>query len=567
MKDKLVPYEPIENLSIGSIIEIDGTHIVAEIHSTLSELSRVYAGDIYPIGQFGSVLKIHFGRKILYCFVSRLRMKADFLLEKGIPSAVSSDKRVVEADLFGEGEWIKSEKGWTLKFERGISTFPLPTQAIYLTPKQELKQIYGQQQDNEFVLELGHYIGSVNTPCYLDFNELFGKHTAIIGSTGSGKSASVAAVLHSILDMKEQENNEHWYPRIIVLDPHNEYSAAFSGRKLSTDDGSLKLPYWLLNLNELSSLAIGKTQSAASAQANIIKKALLAAREENCESLGLDKSKITVDSPIPYKLERLIKLIEDDRKNSSSSKSSFGSILEKLEILRADARLNFILEEWDESKNDTIDEVFSQILISEQQPIIIDLSGIPNEVAGIASSVIARSLFSFKVWQTSEERAKDPVILVCEEAHRYVPNSGDAQYGDAQDAIRRIAKEGRKYGVGLLLVSQRPSEVEATVLSQCNSWIVLRITNDTDRNHIKSILPDSLFGLTKMLSGLKRQEAIVVGDAVAIPSRIMIRSLSEDQLPQSHDIDFGKGWQNDYQTEDEIKIVCERWRYQDREEK
>ena len=169
-----------------------------------------------------------------------------------------------------------------------------------------------------------------------------------------------------------------------------------------------------------------------------------------------------------------------------------------------------------------------------------------------------------KVWQTNEERDCDPVLLVCEEAHRYVPNRGEAQYEAAQESIRRIAKEGRKYGVGLLLVSQRPSEVEATVLSQCNSWIVLRITNESDRNHVRGILPDSLEGLTKMLSGLRRQEAIFVGQAATLPSRIVISTLNPDELPASNDIDFDKGWQHPSVTEPQLAEVGARWRYQRR---
>ena len=158
----------------------------------------------------------------------------------------------------------------------------------------------------------------------------------------------------------------------------------------------------------------------------------------------------------------------------------------------------------------------------------------------------------------------DPVVLICEEAHRYVPNSGEAQYEAAQESIRRIAKEGRKYGLGLFLVSQRPSEVESTVLSQCNSWIVLRITNESDRNHVRGVLPDSLEGLTKMLSGLRRQEAIFAGQAATLPSRIMVRHLREDQLPASHDIDFDEGWQNEAMTDTQLTEVATRWRYQKR---
>lgn len=198
------------------------------------------------------------------------------------------------------------------------------------------------------------------------------------------------------------------------------------------------------------------------------------------------------------------------------------------------------------------------------QPRVIDLSGVPNEVAGVSSAVIARTLFNLKVWQTSEERAADPVLLVCEEAHRYVPNSGEAQYEAAQEAIRRIAKEGRKYGVGLLLVSQRPSEVEATVLSQCKTWIVLRVSNDSDREHVRAILPDSMAGLTKILSGLRRQEAVFVGQAAMLPSRIMIRDLMPHQLPRSKDIDFDTGWQSPAMSDDQLKDVANRWRYQRR---
>ena len=178
------------------------------------------------------------------------------------------------------------------------------------------------------------------------------------------------------------------------------------------------------------------------------------------------------------------------------------------------------------------------------------------------SAAIARIVFQLKVWQTEAERQNSPVLLVCEEAHRYVPNRGEAQYEAAQSAIRRIAKEGRKYGVGLLLVSQRPSEVEATVLSQCNSWIVLRITNDADREHVRSVLPDSMSGLTKMLSGLRRQEAIFVGQAATLPTRVMIRSLSAEQLPRSNDIDFDKGWQKQAMTLEQIDSVVTKWRYQ-----
>ena len=222
-----------------------------------------------------------------------------------------------------------------------------------------------------------------------------------------------------------------------------------------------------------------------------------------------------------------------------------------------------MMRPWDGS-SDSIAAVVAQF-VGEGHPVrVVDLSGVPNEVAGAASAAIARTLFSVKLWQTPTERESNPILLVCEEAHRYVPNLGEAQYEAAQEAVRRLAKEGRKYGIGLMLVSQRPSEVEATVLSQCNTWIVLRITNDADRDHVRSILPDSLAGLTKVLSGLRRREAIFVGQATMLPSRILIKHLEKENLPRSHDINFDKGWQCQVISRELLTVIGNRWRLQQR---
>jgi uncharacterized protein len=261
----------------------------------------------------------------------------------------------------------------------------------------------------------------------------------------------------------------------------------------------------------------------------------------------------------------LVGAINSQRPNNKNKKDheDYNKVLRKLDSLMKDERLAFMMKPWG-GTDDTMTAVLTQILGEDGAVRIVDLSGVPNEIAGTASAAIARTLFSLKIWQTAAEREVSPVVLVCEEAHRYVPNSGEAQYAAAQSAIRRIAKEGRKYGIGLFLVSQRPSEVESTVLSQCNSWIVLRITNESDREHVRGVLPDSMVGLTKMLSGLRRQEAIFVGQAAMLPSRIMIRNLAEDQLPKSNDIDFDKGWQSNAMSDAALKVVASRWRYQKR---
>ena len=192
--------EPIENLAIGKIIEVDGSRVIAELDADLTELSRIYAGEVYPIGQFGSIVRVHFGRRLIYAFVGRLRMKSEYEVERGMLPSSSGDERIIEADLFGEGEWKPSNDGHgpTLEFERGVATYPLPQQTLYLTPKSDMRFIYGHADGAS--VQLGEHVGSGGAPCYAHLNELLGKHTAILGSTGAGKSAAVAAVLHSILD-------------------------------------------------------------------------------------------------------------------------------------------------------------------------------------------------------------------------------------------------------------------------------------------------------------------------------------------------------------------------------
>lgn len=560
------PGQPIENLCIGSIIEVDGVTIKAELEKSINDLTRIFEGNTYYIGQFGSIVKVHFGRKILYGYVSRLKMKSDFV-EFQTGNRDESDARVIEFNLFGEGEW--HDKGnWQLKFERGISNFPLPLQKVYLTPTSELKQIFTSAENLLDLIKIGTYSGTGGTNCLADLNELLGKHSAILGSTGSGKSGAVTVLLKSILDKANDSEIKKWHPRIVILDPHNEYSRAFKDnyKAFSTDDTTnpsdkiqkLRLPYWLLNLNELSDLFL---ETNASLQKNIIKEHLLKQRQFSAKLFGMDENKITVDSPIPYQIEEFKKSIENSKPSSATDKKPYESLLLKINMLYEDARYNFLMENWS-SGSDDIADVFKQFVSNEASIHIIDLSGIPNEVAGIVSSVIARTLFNFKVWETAEERESNPILLVCEEAHRYVPNKGEAQYQAAQEAIKRIAKEGRKYGLSLMLVSQRPSELESTVLSQANSWLVLRLTNDVDREYVKGILPDSLTGLTRNLSGLRKREAIFVGLAALIPSKVQLNYLYEDERPKSNDISFIKGWQNDVYDEKQFIEIVNRWRLQ-----
>ena len=386
--DKRNTGEPIENLAIGKIVEVDGTHIVAELDSGLTELSRIYGGEVYPIGQFGSIVRVHFGRRIIYAFVGRLRMKADYEAERGVSITTARDERVVEADLFGEGEWKfdLTDGEAFLKFERGVANFPLPQQTLYLTPKSELRFIYGHTESA--AIQLGEHVGSGGAPCFADLNELLGKHTAVLGSTGAGKSAAVAAIVHSILERGAQVEYESWHPRIVILDPHNEYGSAFpSSTGLSTENGTLKLPYWLLNFQETVALLIGKTEFVATSQANIVKRALAVGRDKGASILKLKKEAITVDSPVPYSLDIFRNEIENDKPSAASKQDSHNSILQKLDVLRSDARMDFLMSDWNQTEGDPFGSIIGQLVGRDSPLRIVDLAGVPNEVAGVASAV------------------------------------------------------------------------------------------------------------------------------------------------------------------------------------
>lgn len=592
------------SLRIGKIIEVSGNSIRIELDIKITELTRSVYGQIYSVGQIGSIIKVHFGRKILFAYVKMLRMQSDILAEEGKTTILpGDDKRILEADLFGEGVW--STKKASLSFNRGIETYPLPLQDAFLCLNDELENIYKSAESlketkNSPMVPIGNYVGGNNAICRANIDKLFGHHCAILGSTGSGKSGTVASILHSVLGHEIEDKKIS--PRIVIIDPHGEYAKAFIDKAVvykayneasasAANTEQLKLPYWLMSSDEFKSLVIGKTEFEATSQTNMVYQAITYARLLNAglvqnvgeDPLGEANSEVPMagktqndilnfdrDKPIPFLISEFIKHLDkvqgrkagktDNLTPSDSNRQKVESILKKLKVLRSNPQLSFLIEEHS-TTSPTLDAILNQFVgdMGDKNLRIIDISGLPNEVAGPLTALIARLLFQYKLWQTRDEREKDPVLFICEEAHRYVPNHGEAQYKEAQEAVRRIAKEGRKYGIGLMLISQRPSDVEATVLSQCNSWLILRLTNSNDQEHVAKFLPDSLVGLTKMLPALTRREAIFVGEAAALPSRIKINKLQPDQLPDSNDISFVEGWINKPTKVSELKKITDRW--------
>jgi len=544
-------FDLVSELKIGHIVEVSGTTIRVELSGDVTELTRTHDGRVYPIGQIGSIVKIHFGRRLIFGFVTMLRMRSEELLEVAKPIPPDADQRVMEVELFAEGIWNAAEG--KLRFVRGVTTYPLPRQGVFLLTRQETVNLYssaeGQQGSEGYdpLVPFAHYVGADNALCRANIDKMFGMHCAILGSTGSGKSAAVAAILHSILEHKAN-GEETCRPKIVVIDPHGEYGRAFKERAVvfraydpigteETTGTPIQLPYWLMSADEFRRLVIGKTEEEATSQNNIVYKALTFARMVSAglvaaaptdygapsptDGLSPDsprtKEGVTQeqiisfdrDKPRPFSLQEFqnhINYLQAARpkKNDtvlekvpeSEFAEKFKSILDKLSVLRHDPRIQFLMTEWSAS-SPTLGQIVGQLVGTingdHGNPLnirIIDISGLPNEVAGPLAAMLARLLFQYKLYQNTPERVRDPVLLVCEEAHRYVPDRGEAEYAAAQSAIRRVAREGRKYGIGLMLVSQRPADIEGTVISQCGTWLVLRLTNSADQQHVARFLPD-----------------------------------------------------------------------------
>lgn len=612
-------FDLINDLKIGHIVEVSGTTIKVELSGNVTELTRTHDGRVYPIGQIGSIVKVHFGRRLVFGFVTLLRMRSEELLETAKPIPLDADQRLMEVELFAEGVWNAAER--KLRFVRGVTTYPLPLQGVFLLTRQEAVNLYsaaeGQQGSDGYnpLVPFAYYVGADNALCQANIDKMFGMHCAVLGSTGSGKSGAVAALLHSVLDHKAS-GDMTCKPRIVIIDPHGEYGHAFRESAVvfraydpigteETEGTPIQLPYWLMSADEFRRLVIGKTEEEATSQNNIIYKALTHARmvaadlvdpapnsydvtaptdglspDEPRPKEGVRQEKITgfdIDKPRPFSLQEFYNHIvylqaARAKKNDSVLEqippaefaAKFKSILDKLAVLRRDPRIKFLMQEWPNS-NPSLAQIVGQLIgvqnSNNEKTLdirIIDISGLPNEVAGPLTAMLARLLFQYKLYQTMSERERDPVLLVCEEAHRYVPDHGVAEYAVAQSAIRRIAREGRKYGIGLMLVSQRPADVEGTVISQCGTWLVLRLTNSADQQHVARFLPDGLLGMTKALPNLAQQEAIFVGEGAALPARVRIRDLTSDQLPKSETAKFAHGWSIERLSEEEINVVAQR---------
>lgn len=466
-----------------------------------------------------------------------------------------AEARMIEIQLLGE--ILTGEKGRHGGFRRGVTYYPHFDTQVMTADARDLAMVYAPP--DVAIARLGSIHQDRSIAAFAVTDELLAKHFAVLGTTGSGKSCVVSLVLHAILD---QNPNGH----IVLIDPHNEYAAAFGDRAEAIHLSNLQLPYWLLNFEELIEVVIGQNQERAYPEIEILKAGVIEAKKMFLRE-GERSDHITVDTPVPYRLGDLTKLFDDamGKLERTEEVVSFLRLKSKIESLRIDRRFSFMFSRL--LVDDSMGRILSRILripVNGKPVSIVDISGIPSEVVDVVVSVLARMIFDFSVWASHDRARQAPVLLVCEEAHRYVPRDEETHFGPSKKAISRIAKEGRKYGVGLCLVSQRPAELSTSALSQCNTVIALRMSNIRDQEFVANALPESAGGLLSALPSLAQQEAIIVGDGVTIPMRMRFDDLAPERRPASDTAAFSQAWRAQDTDIAFIDEIIERWRLQKR---
>lgn len=513
------------------------------------------------------------------------------------------------------GCYSETEDG--ISFRQGGVNLPSPTEPVYLPDDEVINAIFSS--NDNFSFQIGNLSNNDSVNYFVDGNKFFGKHIAVVGSTGSGKSCAVARLLQNIMKINDGHNenadslkNSH----VIIFDIHSEYQSAF---KLAAEENfsvncldveKLCLPYWLMNSQELEALFIESNEMNSHNQISQFKKAVILSKEKHNPTM----EHINYDTPVYFDIAEVYRYIKNKNSevinknetlphlpkrsdgtiinnadnvylnedvtfaattNAKDSKASngpyngeFERFVTRLETKLSDKRLEFITapkkENGEEFKTEDFDVILQQFLgyIDKSNVTIIDLSAIPFEVLSIVISLLSRVIFDFAFHYSKLRHASGlvndiPFMLVCEEAHNYIPKNGGAEYNASKHSIERIAKEGRKYGLNLMVVSQRPSEVSETIFSQCNNFIVLKLTNVNDQNCIKNLLPDNNSSLVDTLPTLAAGECLVVGDAVPLPA--VVKMSMPNPAPSSSNVNVYDEWNKDW-INIAFEDVIKRWR-------
>ncbi|MEM1111891.1 MAG: ATP-binding protein [Pseudomonadota bacterium] len=456
----------------------------------------------------------------------------------------------------------------TGRFSRGIAHYPDCGAEVHTISGRQLAQIFSSYGDED--LSVGTLATGAGVSVHLDASAFFGRHAAILGQSGSGKSWTVTSLIQSTLGAMP---NAH----IIVLDMHGEYGekdaggarlgspfAALNVRTFSA--GDVEFPYWLLSFADLCELLINPSDGHASIQTSFLRDTLLRLRRESNTHLDVDH--ITVDSPLYYPLDELREAMEDADiatadfgREKLDTYGKFDQPLIRLGSLLNDSRYDFMMRPSKRTSSDSLSDLMKD-LVGLGQPranvTVIDLSSVAFDVVPFVTAQIGRLVYEFNFW--NPRCTEFPIFLICEEAHEYIPREEVARFREARRAMERISKNGRKYGVGLCVISQRPHEISETVLAQCSSFLCLRISNPEDQEYVRSMVPEASRGTFDTLTSLAKGEVIALGEAVPMPVRFRVDPPSPP--PNSTDIDFSQKWRDEDIAID-VDALVGRWRSQD----
>lgn len=579
---------------LGTVRKVTGAKVFVEISTDVPSSNPIIDGRVHRLGQIGSFVRIPVGYLNLYGIVSMVG--ASEAKEKDDDECILFDscQRWIEIQLVGEAYGNE-------EFQRGVSIFPTLDDEVHIVTEDDLSIIYAPS--GESTIHIGTLAASESLKAYINIDKLVTRHCAIVGSTGSGKSNTVAALLKA-LTAGEFPNS-----RVVVIDPHGEYGAALGefAKVFSIGDtkNPLVVPYWAMSFDELAWFLVDKKTANETAQDLRLREAIYSLKKQKCESLkagAVDVNSITSDSPIPFPLKQIwydfdreLRVTYNDTARTEEAligegnfealesasfkphgagatpphKPSQGSIMgayvNRIISRLKDKRFDFLLNprDFDGTTKDLHDLL--ETWVGHDKPItVFDFGGIPSDLTDLIVGILTRILYEGMYWGRDIEAVGKtrPLLVVFEEAHSYLPKGGSSQFvaGYASQSVRRILKEGRKYGIGALVVSQRPAELDETILSQCGTFFSLRLTNAEDQGRVKAAVPDTLASLIDLLPALRTGEAIVLGEATQIPSRIRLPLI--EPRPNSDDPKVGECWRKERVATVNFDQAITAWRNQ-----
>jgi uncharacterized protein len=537
---------------VGRIVAVTGGHAIILLDAPeFTSLGQIKSPEI------GTLLKVDTPHTTALALVSALSAPA--------PTHEGTERELRIAEVEFIGELPKADLGQphleAPGFRRGISAYPALGDIVGRASQGELARAYSC--DLSKAIRIGHIHQDATIPAMAKLDELLGKHFAVLGTTGTGKSCAVALILRRILDSNPQAH-------ILLLDVHREYAACFpEGAEIVTPD-NLNLPFWFLNFEEIVEILIG-SQPNRDADIEILREMIPMAklryaanqrrdRATRARDL-LDNQSIGIDTPVPYRASDLIGLLDEyiGKLDLKGELAPYKRLKSRIETISRDPRYGFMFGSL--TIQDTMAQALGRLFripVNGRPITILELGGLPSEIINVVVSVLARMAFDFGVWSGG----RVPITFVCEEAHRYVPIDKSLGFEPTKRAISRIAKEGRKYAIGLCVVSQRPAELDPSILSQCNTVFSLRLSNERDQEILKAGISDAAASLLEFMPTMGQGEAIAFGEGVSLPSRITFDRLPGEAVPRTTTATFSDSWATDVQDDGFLADVVARWRLQ-----